>query len=167
MSVGNRVKYKIGTFSRNRACIGAGTDHQARYFFLQYLYWYENVVPGGFLQKLYTQITHGYPILVPGYQGYLCLGTVSRTSGYWCRLKFVLNYISRHLIPDRNSFWVRKNPGSGSVLIECTESVLDRGTCGTTSKYCVERSHFWNTARRCRSSCRQRLVWCSSARQWP
>ena len=46
MSVGNRVKYKIGTFSRNRACIGADTYHRARYFFLQYLYWYENVVPG-------------------------------------------------------------------------------------------------------------------------
>ena len=123
---------------------------------------------GWFFAKIvHTNYTRVPGTRVPGYQGYLCLGTVSRTSGYWCRLKFVLNYISRHLIPDRNSFWVRKNPGSGSVLIECTESVLDRGTCGTTSKYCVERSHFWNTARRCRSSCRQRLVRCPSARQWP
>ena len=76
--MGNQLKYKIGTFSRNRACIGASTGHRPRYFFLQYLYRYETAVPGGFFQKKkctnYTQVRG---TRVPGY---LRTGTVSRRS---------------------------------------------------------------------------------------
>ena len=84
--MGNQLKYKIGTFSRNRACIGASTGHRPRYFFLQYLYRYETAVPGGFFKKKVYK---------------LHTGTRYKGTG-------VLAY--RYRLPT-----VRKNPGTGAV----------------------------------------------------
>ena len=118
--MGNQLKYKIGTFSRNRACIGASTGHRPRYFFLQYLYRYETAVPGGFFQKKSVQITHRYA--VQGYRG-TCVQVPSpddpEESWYRCCLECIQFYMSRHLrmlVLDRNNVRIQKNPGS--VLIE-------------------------------------------------
>ena len=118
--MGNQLKYKIGTFSRNRACIGASIGHRPRYFFLQYLYWYENAVSGGFFKKKSVQITHRYA--VQGYRG-TCVQVPSpdapKESWYRCCLECILFYMSRHLrmlVLDRNNVRIQKNPGS--VLIE-------------------------------------------------
>ena len=110
--MGNQLKYKIGTFSRNRACIGASTGHRPRYFFLQYLYRYETAVPGGFFKKKVYKLHTGTRYKGTGVLAYRYrLPTIC--------LECILFYMSRHLrmlVLDRNNVRIQKNPGS--VLIE-------------------------------------------------